>query len=192
VAGANVSNARFFLEIQCGRLFIALYPSPAGKSGSVGGDGRVVSTTASLVFQTRAEAEASSVQTIFFEPLGHSPHNNNPVHPLAKGLGIGPVTDLEFYSTREGRARKRFALSVCPSPPRLCGVGGPWWFRQEGACGTDHRNLVAPSTAVNSAASPSLGAPRPCSTPACNRIRGILTTPLADRLAPKRSSIAPA
>ena len=64
------------------KYFIALSPSLACKSGSVGSDGSVVSTTASSVYQTHAYTEAIWVQTTFFEPLGHSPPYCNPLPSL--------------------------------------------------------------------------------------------------------------
>lgn len=54
------------------------------------------------------------------------------------------------------------------------------------------RNVAGPIAAASSAGPSSLVAPESCAVPGRSRICGILTTPLAERLAPKRSSIAPA
>jgi len=60
--------------------FYSSLTSLACKSGSVGSDGSVASTTATSVFRTRVQTEAIYVQTTFFERLGHSPPYNNPSH----------------------------------------------------------------------------------------------------------------
>ena len=80
------------------KYFIALSPSLACKSGSVGSDGSVVSTTASSVYQTLAYTEAIWVQTTFFG-------ENNPFDLVQR-----PVSTMVISLGAAGDAEELLAL----------------------------------------------------------------------------------
>ena len=97
-------------------LLTALFSLQARKSGTVADDGSAVSTKATAVFRIRAEAEATWVQTVSSEPLGHSsPYLQT---PLAFRDG-GSFVRHAAGRSQPNSARNNSMLLVSPTPERF-------------------------------------------------------------------------